>query len=116
MNNSFLEKCSSQSLILSLSIASARLTFLKLDKQLRESVVHPLKHCMIHNQTLDYDDLRAKTRRIQEDVKRCLQGLLNQADQRQDELMEKAMIDWLGQDWKSEEAKKRGPVSSLPWW
>ncbi|KAF7859664.1 hypothetical protein EAF04_008743 [Stromatinia cepivora] len=87
-------------------LRSANSTLLRLDKELRDSLVHPLKQYMVNGQEVNHKDLLAKVREIHENVDYCCRDLRTKVSQRQEKLMEKSMIDWLGEDWESEESKK----------
>ncbi|CAD6452385.1 9ccbc437-3b21-4c47-9289-890b7278e631 [Sclerotinia trifoliorum] len=83
-------------------LKSATWTPLGLGKELRDSFVKPLKHCMVNGQEVDYKDLLAKIREIYEKPDNCCQQLRTKFSRRQRQIMEKSMIDWLGEDWEKE--------------
>ncbi|KAF7890442.1 hypothetical protein EAF00_008757 [Botryotinia globosa] len=81
---------------------SATAILLGLDKRLRDDFIQPLKQCMVNRQEVNYQDLVEKVREIHKEVAGCYFRLHGQFARRQKELTEKAKIDWLGNDLRTE--------------
>ncbi|KAM3151299.1 hypothetical protein ABEW05_008366 [Botrytis cinerea] len=75
-----------------LTTASATATLLGLNKRLRDDFIQPLKQCMVNKQEVDYKDLLEKVTEIHEEVVDCYRYLNHQFSQREEKIMEKAMI------------------------